>query len=181
MLNSFDHKKKRLFRKSKPFIRPFSMDDLWVFWAAYKEGSFDIPADMEKDAFYDRMLNDLSKYSSTLVVEDYNRRFKGKRGVICVISIDSAGTRIEPQVQFFKWATKSNILRANVRFFNWVRYSKQVGVCVVRCLRGTANLFHHVKNYGVIYYVGKIVGGDPQGRGDEFIFSTRGKFGQEKS
>ena len=176
-----DQKKKRLFKKSKPFIRPFSMDDLWVFWAAYKEGSFDIPPDMGKDMFYEWLLESLSKHSSTLVVEDYNRRFKEKRGIVCVISIDSEGCRIEPKAQFFKWATKSNILRANVRFFNWVRYSKQVGVCVVRCFADTVGLFHHVKNYGVIYYVGKIVGGDPQGRGDEFVFSTRGKFVQEKS
>jgi len=153
------------------------MDDLWVFWAAYCENSFpNLAAGLDKDTFYKWLLETLSKYEQVLVVEDDNRRFRTRRGVVCVIAIDVKGCRIEPHVDFFKWATTANMLRVNVRFFNWVRYNKQIGVCVVRSLKNTANLFHHVKKYGVLNFVGKIPGGDPHGRGDEYVFSVRGKF-----
>lgn len=152
------------------------MDDLWVFWAAYREGSFkQLPAGIEKDAFYKWMLEVLSKYSYVLVIEDDNKAFKGKRGIIAFVAVTSNGWRIEPHVEVFKWATKLNVLRGNVRFFNWIRQNKEVGVCVVKSLKETANLFHHVRKYGVLNFVGKIPGGDPLGRGDEHVFSIRGK------
>jgi hypothetical protein len=116
----------------------------------------------------------MSGYGGNLLIEDYNPRFKDKRGAIGLVSIRSEGSRIEPTAVFFKWATKSNVLRASVRFFNWVRYRKEVGVCVVTCLKGGANLLHHVKGYGVLHYVGKIVGGDPRGGGNEYLFSVQG-------
>jgi len=170
-------KRKILFRKSKPFIRPLSVDDLWVFWAAYKEGSFEnAPADLEKDAFYSWVLEALKLHTSTLVVEDMNGRFKNRRGLVCFISLNVIGSRIEPTFVFFKWATKANLLRASVQFFNWIRYNKQVGVCVAKSLKAQTTLFHHVKRYGVLNFIGRIPGGDPLGRGDEYIFSVKGGY-----
>jgi len=170
-------KRKILFRKSKPFIRPLSVDDLWVFWAAYKEGSFEnAPTDLGKEDFYSWALEALKLHTSTLVVEDMNARFKNRRGLVCFISLDVVGSRIEPTFKFFKWATKANLLRASVQFFNWIRYNKQVGVCVAKSLKGTSTLFHHVKRYGVLNFIGRIPGGDPLGRGDEYIFSVKGGY-----
>ena len=73
-------KRKTLFRKSKPFIRPFSMDDLWVFWAGYKEGSFPaLQPDLSKEDFYAWLLGAMGKHNKVLVVEDGNKMFKAKR------------------------------------------------------------------------------------------------------
>lgn len=172
--------RKRLFRKSKPFIRPFSMDDLWVFWAAYREGSFIgvIKDDLDKNQFYEWLLGDMAKHGANLVVEDANKMFKDGRGIVCVIAIDSEGCRIVPYARFFSWASKANILRVNVRFLNWCRYNKVVGSCLVRCLKPSVNLFHHVTKYGVLYYIGRIPGGDPATGKDEYIFSIKGKYGE---
>jgi len=177
---SHEQKKKLLFKHSKPLVRPFTDADLWVFWAAYKEGSFDgVPTDIDKETFYANTLESMKNYASILVIEDNNKRFKNGRGVVCFVTIKQEGCRIEPHVEFFKWATTKNILRSTVRFFNWIRYNRQIGACVVRCLSDTVNLFHRAKYYGVLFYVGKIVGGSPSGDGDEYIFSTKGKFVKE--
>lgn len=163
----------------KPHIRPFSMEDLWIFWAAYCEGSFpQLPSELSKEVFYRWMLDVLAKYSSVWLVEDDNKRFRDGRGVVCFIAMTSDGWKHEPHIEFFKWATKENILRVNVRFFNWVRNNKHIGVCVVKCLEEARKIFDTVrKKYGLLTYVGKICGGNQNG--DEFIFSTRGKFGFE--
>lgn len=167
-------KRRILFKKSKPFIRPFETSDMWILWAAYKEGSFkDIKTDMSRDEFYEFIRNALSSFQTLFLVDDACKKFKEKRGPVCFIAARTDGWRIEPHVEFFSWANKQNILRVNVRFFNWIRQNKDVGVCIVRSLKNTANLFHHVREYGVLNFVGKIPGGDK--RGDEYIFSIRGK------
>lgn len=171
-------RRKRLFRKSKPLIRPLTEADLWVLWAAYNEGSFTkFEAGLDKDNFIQQMLASLVTNSSTLLVEDDNKRFKTHRGPVCLIEVKTDDRRIEPKFTYFQWATKINVLRTSVRFFNWVRYNRLVAVCVVRCLADMSNLYHHVRKYGVLNFVGKIPGGDPHGRGDEHLFSIRGKWG----
>lgn len=165
-------KRRILFKKSKPLVRPLTKDDLWVLWAAYKEGSFPLP-EMSKDDFYSYILKVISAYSSAWLIEDDSKVFKDKRGPVCIILVHSNGWKIEPHVDWFKWATKQNILRSSVRFFNWVKQSKEVGVCVVKSLKKTSNLFHHIRSYGVLNFVGRIPGGDK--RGDEYIFSIRGR------
>jgi hypothetical protein len=167
-------KRRILFKKSKPFIRRFELSDMWILWAAYKEGSFPVmPEGMEKEAFYTEIRQRLNSYHQLMLVEDDCKKFKDGRGPVCLIGARTDGWKIEPHVEFFKWASKQNILRVNVRFFNWIRQNKEIGVCIVRSLKHTTNLFHHVREYGVLNFVGKIPGGDS--RGDEYIFSIRGK------
>ena len=170
-------KRRKLFKKSKPFIREFKPEDMWILWAAYKEKSFNqLPEEllgMNKEEFYQFSTDRLKPYHSLMLVEDSCNKFKEKRGPVCLIVANTDGWKVEPHVEFFSWATKLNILRVNVRFFNWIRQNKEVGVCIVRSLKNTSNLFHHVRKYGVLNFVGKIPGGDY--RGDEWIFSIRGK------
>lgn len=167
-------KRRILFKKSKPFIRPFEQKDMWILWAAYKEGSFPVmQQDLEKDIFFQEITKQLLSYHTLMLVDDDCKRFKEGRGPVCLIVSRTDGWKIEPHVEFFKWANKQNILRVNVRFFNWIRQNKEIGVCIVRSLKNTVNLFHHVREYGVLNFVGKIPGGDR--RGDEYLFSIRGK------
>ena len=166
-------KRRKLFRKSKPFIREFKPEDMWILWAAYKEGSFPLMDEMSKEDFYSRIRIRLGCYHSLMLVEDECRKFNDKRGPVCIIGANTDGWKVEPHVEFFKWASKQNILRVNVQFFNWIRQNREIGVCIVRSLKNTSNLFHHVRRYGVLTFVGKIPGGDR--RGDEYCFSIRGK------
>jgi hypothetical protein len=159
-------------------IRPFTIDDLWVFWAAYCENSFPvIPAGRSREEVDLLVLEYLAKNDSNLLIEDSNRRFKSGRGPVGVIMVHRDGTVIEPTAVFFKWATALNCLRAGVRFFMWIGYNRQTSACVVKCYDNAVNLLHRVKDYGVLLYVGKIRGGNPNGKGDQYVFSTRGKFG----
>jgi hypothetical protein len=171
-----EENRKELFKESKPLIRPLTDNDLWVLWAAYKEGSFNgINQNMNRDEFLTMFTDRLANYGANLLIEDYNPRFKEKRGAVGLACIKSEGSRIEPEFLFFSWSNEQNVLRSTVRFFNWIRYSKQVGICVVECLKENLDLFHKIKEYGVLYYTGKIVSGDPYGRGDQYIFSIKGK------
>ena len=166
-------KRRILFKKSKPFIRKFEVEDMWILWAAYKEGSFPAMPEMDKETFYVTIKQRLGSYHSLMLVEDDCKKFKGGRGPVCLVAANTDGWKYEPHVEFFKWANRMNVLRCNVRFFNWIRQNKEVGVCIVHSLKNTSNLFHHVKMYGVLNFVGRIPGGDK--RGDEYIFSVRGK------
>jgi len=145
---------------------------MWVLWAAYKEGSFPLIPEMDKESFYGYTRENLKSFSSLMLVEDECKKFKAGRGPVCLIVANTDGWKVEPHVEFFKWATPRNILRVNVRFFNWMRQNKGVGVCIVKSLKETSNLFHRVRQYGVLFYVGCLVGGDI--RGNEFIFSICG-------
>jgi len=172
-------KRKTLFRKSKPLIRPVTDNDLWVFYANYDKGGFDdAPRGLDKTQFYNWLVAKLEKNTATFVVEDANRMFKDKRGLVCVLNIQSDGYKVDPTVDWFKWATKVNMLRCVVRYFGWIRFHKDVGVCVITCLIDSVNLYQHARKYGVLNYVGRIPGGSP--KGDLFCFSIMGKLNFKK-
>ena len=181
VLLSHEEKKKRLFKKSKPFVRNFDLKDLWVLYAAYDKGGFpEAPQGLTRVGFDEWMMNVIPRFSYIQVIEDNNKKFKHGRGIVCVVAVKQVGTVIEPNAMFMPWATKSNILRACVNYFNLVRYNKSVSSCVVGCLDDAVNLLHHVKRYGVLFYGCKIVNGNPSGVGHRYIFSVTGKFGKGK-
>ena len=171
---STKEKRARLFKRGKPLVREFVIkDDMWVLWAAYDMGSFKkMKAGMTKAEFRDLVLSVCRCKSSCLMIEDDCRYFKSGRGPVGFVTLDNYGWRIEPQVDFFRWATPRMILRANVAFFQMVRYSKDVGVCIVRSLKRTVNLFHRVQRYGLLLEIGTIPNGSAEG--DETLFSIRG-------
>lgn len=179
-LSSTREKRERLFKNSRPFIRlfDFAKDMRWI-WAAYDLKSFPYlkldgeTEDERKVQLVEHMKGLLAVKSSCLIVEDDCRWFKAKRGPVAFVIIENYGWRIEPHVDFFKWATPRTILRCNVAFFQMVRYSSQVGVCLVRALEQYVPLFDHLKIYGLLFPCGKVPDGDP--RGDEYLYYVRGR------
>ena len=172
----------RLFRRSKPTIRPAKLfsesgygEDMGILWAAYKMGSFPLleDQDMSPDDFGKGMAAICATLNDAVIVEDDNRRYESGRGPVAFVGIRSDGWRHEPHVDYFAWATPRNIVRASVGFLQFMRYHKQVGVCIVRCLKPHVSLFRHVSRYVLLNYLGRIVNGTP--RGDEYVFTVAGK------
>ena len=172
----------RLFRTSKPFVRPAMLiheggfgEDMGILWAAYKAGSFPL-MDSGKDmaGFAKSMIAIAASLHEVAIIEDDNRSFQSGRGPVAIIGIRSDGWRYEPHIDYFKWATRRNILRATIQFLQMARYSKEVGVVILRSLKETSSLFMHAaKDYGVLNFVGRIPHGTA--RGDEYLFSTMGR------
>lgn len=173
VLSERSKKKKRFFKGDKPFIRKFEIEDMWVLWAAYKEGSFPQMPEMEREEFYSTIRARLGNYMFLFLVEDNNRKFKAGIGAVCLIGANTDGWKFEPHVEYFKWATKYNIIRTTLCFLNWISFNKDVGVCIIRSLENTVNLFRYMKEYIGLNYVGMIHSGDI--RGDEYLFSLKGK------
>ena len=165
--------------KNRPFIRPFQIYDEWnyhkdvaILWAAHQMKPFyAIDPSLSQERFASE-IEGISKTTDLLIVEDDNSSFEEGRGPVCLIGVSSDNWRAEPCAEFFAWSTKKNVLRVTVTFLQWVQY-KKIGVCIVKSLEETKNLFDHCRLYGVLFYVGKIVGGDP--RGDEYLYSIMGK------
>ncbi len=169
-------KRDRLFKKSRPFIRPLQVfegempsKDVGLLWVAYQKGSIPLPKDIVKEEFITALVAAFGIFNSILVVEDDNRKFKDGRGIIGLILSKTNGWKLEPKAIYFDWATKKNILRSAVAYMQWARYSKDAGVCEVRTINPV--LPKHMIDYGVIRFVGKMPGGNPAG--DEYIYSIR--------
>jgi hypothetical protein len=161
-------KRDRLFRKSRPFIRRYKEEDAGFMWAAYTKGGFGLPSGLSQEQFAVALKEVMTAYEDSLVIEDANAGFKSGRGPIGFVGIKSNGWMVEPFVDFYPWATARNVLRANVAFFQMIRYSKIV-MCVVKSLAPTNNLFDRMKSYAVLF---------PIGRTDkETLYSIRGKLG----
>lgn len=175
-------RRKRLFRTSRPHIRPAALleegqygYDMGILWAAYKAGSFPLveDRDMTNDDFAKYILAHAMTLSSMVIVEDDSKAFESGRGPVAVVGIRSDGWTVEPHVDFFEWAAPRTMLRVVVAFMQMVRYSKDVGVCVVKCLKTSKSLFKHVSDdYGVLHPVGMIPKGSP--RGDVLLYSVWG-------
>lgn len=175
-------RRKRLFKKSRPHLRPaVLMDgdqygfDMGILWAAYRAGSFPLSEnrDMTSDEFARYIISHALAVNEMIIAEDDCPGFSSGRGPVAVIGVRTDGWAIEPHVDFFAWAKPRTILRVVVAFMQKVRYSKDVGVCVVKSLNETKNLFHHAgRDYGVLRPAGMISGGSP--RGDVYLYSARG-------
>jgi hypothetical protein len=172
--------RKRLFRKSKPAVRKYQPEDLGWLWAAYKHGSFENLPEMDEKAFREFVeKNVLPRYYEIDIIEDDNESFRSKHGPVALVTTFYDGWRMEPHVDWFKWATPRNILRGTIFFLQKARWRQDVGVIVVRSLQDTKNLFTHAEKYEVVHYRGCVPYGDP--RGNEYIFSSKGNQRKEKT
>lgn len=172
-------KRERLFKRSRPFIRPLSIydgqryhKDIGILWAAHQKKSFYmIPASANQQEFA-KAIEGMTELAELFMAEDDNTGYKGS-GPVAFIMSQHDGWRVEPHVEFFPWATNRNKLRVTVAFLQYLRYSRKIGVCIIRALEESLALFRKCETYGVLHYVGKVHGGDP--RGDEYLFSVKGK------
>jgi len=146
--------------------------DVKLLWVAHqKDPIYRIPPDCTQEEFA-TVIEDAATKGFLFVIEDENDQYQTTGPVGMGYMIDD-GWKFEPHINFFKWATKRNILRGVVSGLQMMRYKRTVGCVEIHSLEESKNLFDHVCQYGVLHYVGKIKNGDP--RGDQYIYSVRGK------
>lgn len=182
-LRDIRQRRERLYRQTNPRVRPFEFArDAWVLWAAYDLGSF--PA-LKRDAksegrfkkpveFYDYFAAFALGKSQVLVVEEDHKYFSQKRGPVCLVSIDNYGWRVEPQFDFFYWASRRHRLAAAVSYLQMTRYSKEVGVCVLRVAEKDVEFCRHLtERYDLLRPYGEIPNARAEGR--EYLFGVTGR------
>jgi len=176
-------KRDRLFKRGRPLIRPLKIynndkydKDIGILWVAYQKEPFQwLEKDLTQDQFAQAIEN-ISNNEQLLMVEDFNDKYSGKVGPVALVTVITRDNwKFEPHSQFFIWAIPKNKLRVSVAFFQWIRYQKTVGACVVYSLKDSIRLFDKCCQYGVLHRVGNIPNGSPMG--DEFVYSVRGKNG----
>lgn len=166
-------RRKRLFGKTRPLVRPIEEKDGGILWAAYKHGAFDLPKELEQEKFLLEMARRFQIFQHVWIVEDDSPHFKKGRGPLAIVGIKTDGWIYEPFPIFFPWARKKNVLRVTVNFFNMMWSKKEVGVCLVKTGKEHAGFLGHMKKYGVLYQRGRIPFGSP--KGDIWVFSINGK------
>jgi len=170
-------KRERLFRHSRPNLRPFELydggeyhKDFKILWIAHqREPLEDVDPKCSEREFIEILTE---RGAEVLVVEDNNIQFNGV-GPIGVFWLFSNEWKIEPHVSFFPWATKRNKLRSSVAFLQWARNSRKIGCVFVVTIAKWNNLADKICSYGVLHYIGKMKNGDP--RGDLYLYSVKGK------
>lgn len=171
-------KRELLFKGGRPVFRSLNlMDgenyhrDIAICWLAHSKKPFYSIKATDQKGFADELIEN-SSFCEFLICEDSNDHYSNGSGPIGIVWIRTDGWKVEPHCVFFSWATARNKLRSTVSFFQMSRYRK-IGACVVYSLQDSKPLFDKTASYGVLHYVGKIPNGDP--RGDEFMYSVRGK------
>lgn len=147
-------------------------------WAAYDLNSFpNLEKGLTQEQFMAFVRAFIASKSSVLVIEDDHKFFREKRGPVALVAVDNYHWRIEPQFDFFFWGTRRHRLRAAVAFFQMVRHSKNVGVCVMRVSERDAPFCDHLRNYELLFPCGKIPYGKPDG--DEALYYIKGRKGEK--
>jgi hypothetical protein len=165
--------RERLFRGSKPVLRPATPDDMGWLWAAYKFGAFREIGDVSQDEFTARMTHALQQFPFHTVIEDRNAKFSKGQGPIGIVGALFNGWRLEPHVEWYPWATKRNQLRGTVAYLMRMRYDRNIGNIQVRARKDDETFFNRMGKYLPLKLVGTVVAGRPDG--DEVLYSIRGK------
>lgn len=145
--------------------------DMGILWSAYKAGSFTIPEGLSQEEFVKEIEKYFSQFAQVWIIDDKNRNFKKEKGQIGLVLTNSVELLIEARFGFFKWATKRNILRATAAFLNMVKHSTKTGLCMVRAEKDKRVLPEHLKQYDLLYLVGKI-------SSHEYLYAIRGRGSQ---
>jgi len=126
-------------------------------------GSFGYPEGLSQEELTARVLSGLNGLV-TFIVEDDNSKFRDGRGPVALVSMATDGYKFEPNVAIFKWATKRNILRGFVGFFQWAKNSRDIGMCELKVPTSKSRILMKMRDYGVLYP-----------RGNEIVFRVSGK------
>jgi hypothetical protein len=166
----------RLFRRSRPHFRKADLlnldgtygPDMGILWAAYKAGSFQAPGEMDQGQFAEWVVAQARRFTTLWLGEDETKVFKSGKGPVCIVGTNADGLLITAEGQPLKWATKKNVLRACVGFLHMITKSNKTGICMVKGSEETMPLLDHMKEYGLLYYIGKTNPG-------EYLYSVRGR------
>ena len=165
----------RLFKKGKPLARKLVIlngegysKDVGILWAAYKAGSFEFPEGMTQEDFVAAVSGLIDQYGQAWIMDDVNISFSDKRGQVCIVFATIVGLLVEARFGFFRWATKRNILRVTASFLNMIKNSSKTGICIVRTDKDRRNLCDHLKQYDLLYYIGRSAE-------NEYLYSIRGR------
>lgn len=170
-----EKKRKEIFKDSRPFVRKYEESDLGFLWAAYKNGSFPIRPDLTQDQFLVEMVNRFGSFDVLWIIEDDSPGFKSGRGQVGLVGIKTDGWIYEPLIYFFKWATQINRTRSLVSLCHLMRFQKDIGVFLIKAVESEKPIFDAMKDYGVLYFRGRIPYGSPSG--DLFMYSINGRKG----
>lgn len=165
----------RLFKPEKPLVRRLEIldgdqysSDMGVLWAAYKAGSFNLPPELTQEDFVKAIEAYFSQFAQVWIVDDKNKNFSKEKGQVGLVLTNSVEMLIEARFGFFKWASSRNILRATAAFLYMIKRSTKTGVCMVRTSKDKRTLPEHLKDYGVLYYMGRV-------SENEYLYSVRGR------
>jgi hypothetical protein len=165
----------RLFKKGRPRFRKAELvsqdgygKDMKILWAAYKAGSFEAPKDMTQELFADWVMEQAKVFRELWIGEDRSIAFQGGIGPVVLVGMNQENLLVNAVGQSFKWATKRNILRLSVAFLHMVTLSKKTGVCMVKADSKSQKLADHMKDYRLLFYVGKT-------GNNEYLYAVRGR------
>lgn len=169
-------RRERLFKKSKPHFRKadlLNLDgsygaDMGILWAAYKAGSFQAPHGMDQAEFAEWVVSTARRFTTLWIGEDESKAFKSGRGAVGVVGTSHDDLLVTIEGQPLKWATKRNVLRLSVGFLHMITKSTKTGVCMVKGTKESMSLLDHLKEYGLLFYIGKTAP-------DEYLYSVRGR------
>lgn len=166
--------RERVLKRDEPRVRPLEDKDAWVLYAAYDLGSFPkMPKGMKPAEVFAAIRAWRERHSSVVIIEANHKYFRERRGPVAMVTIDNFGWQIEPQVDFFFWATPRQRLSAVVGFLHMTRWSREVGVCVVRVEEKDKDFCEHLYKYDLLRPLGKL----PNAReeGSEHIYFLKGR------
>ena len=152
--------RRALILKNRPKIRRIDVSDdrdIGIVWADYQRNpEFPGPKGLAQEDFADQFKTACAFWDSVYFVEDDSKVFRSGRGPVGVIKIKTNGWRIEPEATVFSWATKRNILRCCVAFFQMIRHDRSVGACVVFAPESAKKLLDRMFHYDVLFRAGRI-------------------------
>ncbi len=163
-------RRKRLFRENRPHVREMTDEDLGILWAQHNATAEE---PLSAEVFNQGIRDVLARFHGVMMVEDRSPAYPDGWGPVAFLGLTSDGWKVEPTLEYFKWASPRNILRSSVAVFRWFQTSRDVGVCLVRSDDKMAILMRKLKKYGVLFPVGKIPYGLPTGH--EYLFYVKGK------
>ena len=164
----------RLFKDSRPKVRRLEvMDgeqygkDMGILWAAYQAGGFEtLKRDMSQEEFLSVIQPILD--GNIWMIEDRCKAFSSGVGPVCIAMSIPDGLGVLVSGDKFPWATTRNVLRCAVAFIWMLIHSSKVGVIFTKQPRKMKNACSHLKEYGVLHYIGKV--GE-----DVFLYAVRGR------
>ena len=130
---------------------------------------------LTQEEFLVEMVSRFGAFNLLWIIDDDSNQFKSGKGQISLVGIKTDGWIFEPVIYFFKWATNENRLRALVSFFHMLRFQKDVGACLMKATESEKDFYDKMKEYGVLYFRGRIPYGSPSG--DLFMYSINGRKG----